>query len=69
LDTTEGTIKDRRQRIRRWLTALAEQKGVADLVEEWDKSGGNQRRAGGLRHVYPGGRKPEGNAPANAPQS
>ncbi len=59
LDTTEGTIKDRRQRIRRWLMALAEQKGVADLVEEWDKSGGDHRKACAIRNTYPGGRKPE----------
>jgi DNA-directed RNA polymerase specialized sigma24 family protein len=59
LDTTEGTIKDRRQRIRRWLMALAEQKGVANLVEEWDKSGGDHRKACAIRNTYPGGRKPE----------
>lgn len=59
LDTTEGTIKDRRQRIRRWLMALAEQKGVADLVEEWDKSGGDHRKACAIQNTYPGGRKPE----------
>jgi DNA-binding CsgD family transcriptional regulator len=59
LDTTEGTIKDRRQRIRRWLTALAEQKGVADLVEEWDKSGGDHARANQIRSAYRNGMKPE----------
>jgi len=59
LDTTEGTIKDRRQRIRCWLMALAEQKGVADLVEEWDKSGGDHRKACAIRNTYLGGRKPE----------
>jgi len=59
LDTTEGTIKDRRQRIRRWLMALAEQKGVADLVEEWDKSGGDQARAARIQGAYRGGLKPE----------
>ena len=59
LDTTEGTIKDRRQRIRRWLIALAEQKGVADLVAEWDKSGGDHRKACAIRNTYPGGCKPE----------
>ena len=59
LDTTEGTIKNRRQRIRRWLTALAEQYGVADLVEEWDKSGGDHRQACAIRNTYPGGLKPE----------
>jgi DNA-binding CsgD family transcriptional regulator len=58
LDTTEGTIKNRRQRIRRWLTALAERNGVADLVEEWDKSGGNQKRAAQIQHTYPQGQKP-----------
>jgi DNA-binding CsgD family transcriptional regulator len=59
LDTTEGTIKNRRQRIRRWLTALAEKSGVADLVEEWDKSGGDHRKACAIRNTYPGGCKPE----------
>jgi hypothetical protein len=60
LDTTEGTIKNRRHRIRVWLTALAEQYGVADLVEEWDNSGGNQKRAACIQATYPGGRKVEG---------
>jgi len=60
LDTTEGTIKNRRTRIRVWLTALAEQSGVADLVDEWDKSGGNQRRAAEIKATYLGGRKEEG---------
>jgi len=59
LDTTEGTIKTRRQRIRTWLTALAEKNGVADLVEEWDKSGGDHRKACAIRNTYPGGLKPE----------
>jgi len=59
LDTTEGTIKNRRQRIRRWLTALAEQNGVADLVEGWDRSGGNHQRSARIQHAYPGGRKPK----------
>jgi len=59
LDTTEGTIKNRRQRIRTWLTALAEKNGVADLVEEWDKSGGDPRKACAIRNTYPGGLKPE----------
>ena len=43
----------------RWLTALAEQYGVADLVEEWDKSGGDHRQACAIRNTYPGGLKPE----------
>jgi len=59
LDTTEGTIRNRRQRIRRWLTALAQQNGVADLVEDWDKSGGDHQRATVIQNAYPGGRKPE----------
>jgi hypothetical protein len=59
LDTTEGTIRNRRQRIRRWLTALAEQNGVADQVEAWDKSGGDQKRAVQIQNCYPNGRKPE----------
>jgi hypothetical protein len=61
LDTTEGTIKNRRQRIRRWLTALAEQYGVADLVEAWDKSGGDRKRAVQIQHTYRGGRKQDAN--------
>jgi DNA-binding CsgD family transcriptional regulator len=67
LDTTEGTIRNRRQRIRRWLTALAEQNGVADLVEEWDKSGGDHWKATVIQNAYPGGRKPEEIPPANRP--
>jgi len=63
LDTTEGTIKNRRQRIRRWLTALAEQNGVADLVEAWDKSGGDQAHAARIQGAYRGGMKPETNRP------
>jgi hypothetical protein len=59
LDTTEGTIKSRRQRIRTWLMALAEKNGVANLVEEWDKSGGDHRKACAIRNTYPGGLKPE----------
>ena len=69
LDTTEGTIRNRRQRIRRWLTALVEQNGVADLVEAWDKSGGDQRKAVRIQNVYPGGRKPEGDLLGNHPQT
>jgi DNA-binding CsgD family transcriptional regulator len=67
LDTTEGTIKNRRQRIRRWLTALAERNGVADLVEEWDKSGGDHWKAAVIQNAYPGGRKPEEVPSANCP--
>ena len=59
LDTTEGTVRNRRQRIRRWLTALAEQYGVACQVEEWDRSGGNHARAVQIQHTYPHGRKAE----------
>jgi len=59
LDTTEGTIKNRRQRIRRWLTAMVEKNGVADLVEAWDKSGGSQARAARLQGAYRQGTKPE----------
>jgi len=59
LDTTEGTIRNRRQRIRRWLTALAEKNGITDLVEPWDKAGGNHQRSARIQHTYPGGRKPE----------
>jgi len=59
LGTTEGTIKNRRQRIRRWLTALAERNGVADLVEAWDRSGGNHFRATQIQAAYRHGKKPE----------
>jgi DNA-binding CsgD family transcriptional regulator len=69
LDTTEGTIKNRRQRIRRWLTALAEKNGVADLVEAWDKSGGEQRRAAQIQAAYPGGRKAAGTLPGSRVQN
>jgi len=58
LDTTEGTIRNRRQRIRRWLNALADTLDVAHLVEAWDKSGGNHYRAAVIQGTYPGGRKP-----------
>lgn len=61
LDTTEGTVRNRRQRIRCWLTALAEQYGVASLVEEWDKSGGEHRKAARIQGAYPRGRKTAGN--------
>jgi DNA-binding CsgD family transcriptional regulator len=57
LDTTEGTIKNRRQRIRRWLTALVEQNGVAALVEAWDKLGGDQKRAARIQGAYRNGQK------------
>ena len=57
LDTTEGTIKNRRQRIRRWLTALVKQNGVADLVETWNKSGGDQKRAVRIQGAYRNGQK------------
>jgi DNA-binding CsgD family transcriptional regulator len=57
LDTTEGTIKNRRQRIRRWLTALVKQNGVAALVEAWDKSGGDQKRAARIQGAYRNGQK------------
>lgn len=60
LDTTEGTIRNRRQRIRRWLMALAEQYGVASLVEEWDKSGGEHRKAARIQGAYRCGRKAAG---------
>jgi len=59
LGTTEGTIKNRRQRIRRWLSALAEQNGVADRVEAGDKSGENQKRATRIQAAYRNGRKPK----------
>jgi hypothetical protein len=32
---------------------------VADLVEDWDKSGGDHQRATVIQNAYPGGRKPE----------
>ena len=58
LGTTEGTIRNRRQRIRRWLTALTEQNGIANLVEAWAKSGGHHRKAAIIQNTYPGGQKP-----------
>lgn len=58
LGTTEGTVKNRRQRIRRWLTALAEQNNVAGMVEEWTKSGGNHHRVNVIKGAYSNGRKP-----------
>ncbi len=57
LNTTEGTIRNRRQRIRRWLTALVEKSGVAALVEAWDKSGGDQKRAARIQGAYRNGKK------------
>jgi hypothetical protein len=41
------------------LTALAEQNGVADQVEAWDKSGGNHFRATQIQAAYRHGKKPE----------
>ena len=69
LDTTEGTIKTRRQRIRTWLTALAKQYGVANLVEEWDRSGGNHQKAAAIKATYPGGRKEDEVLPGDLGQN
>jgi hypothetical protein len=56
LDTTEGTVRQLRQSIRRWLKALASELQVT--YEAWDTSGGNQKRAAEIQAAYPDGRKP-----------
>jgi DNA-directed RNA polymerase specialized sigma24 family protein len=54
--TTEGTIRNRRQRIRRLLRSLLPPE--ATLVE-YSRNGGNQSRAREIQLTYPGGCKPE----------
>ena len=52
--TTEGTIRNRRQRIRRLLEHLL----PVDAFVEYDRSGGNHQRACEIQSTYPGRRKP-----------
>jgi len=54
--TSEGTIRNRRQRIRRLLEHLLPPD--ASPVE-YNRSGGNQQRAHEIQLTYPGRRKPE----------
>ena len=55
MGTTEGTIRNRRQRIRRLLESLL----PLDVVVDYDRSGGNQQRAREIQLTYAGQRKPE----------
>jgi DNA-directed RNA polymerase specialized sigma24 family protein len=55
MGTTEGTIRNRRQRIRRLLEHLL----PPDVLVEYDRSGGNQQRACEIQSAYPDRRKPE----------
>ena len=55
MGTTEGTIRNRRQRIRRLLEGLLP---PGELVE-YSRTGGNQRRARDSQLTYPGQRKLE----------
>jgi DNA-binding CsgD family transcriptional regulator len=55
LGTTEGTIRNRRQRIRRLLEHLL----PLDAYVEYNRTGGNQQRAREIQSAYPGRRKPE----------
>jgi DNA-binding CsgD family transcriptional regulator len=55
MGTTEGTIRNRRQRIRRLLEHLLP---PGELVE-YSRTGGNQQRARDIQLTYPGQRKPE----------
>jgi DNA-directed RNA polymerase specialized sigma24 family protein len=55
MGTTEGTIRNRRQRIRRLLEHLL----PPDAFVDYDRSGGNQQRACEIQSAYPDRRKPE----------
>ena len=55
MGTTEGTIRNRRQRIRRLLEHLV----PPDAQVEYNRTGGNQQRAREIQSAYPGRRKPE----------
>jgi DNA-binding CsgD family transcriptional regulator len=55
MGTTEGTIRNRRQRIRQLLEVLLP---PGELVE-YSRTGGNQQRARDIQLTYPGQRKPE----------
>jgi DNA-binding CsgD family transcriptional regulator len=54
LGTTEGTIRNRRQRIRRLLEHLL----PLDALVEYDRSGGNHQRACEIQSAYADRRKP-----------
>lgn len=54
MGTTEGTIRNRRQRIRRLLENLL----PPDVYVEYDRSGGNQQRAREVQLTYPNQQKP-----------
>ncbi len=51
---TEGSIRDRRNRIRRLLKALL----PPDLIPDYSRTGGNSRRACEIQSAYAGRRKP-----------
>ena len=52
--TTEGTIRNRRQRIRRLLEYLL----PVDVTVDYDRTGGNQHRAREIQMTYPDQQKP-----------
>ena len=52
--TTEGSIRDRRNRIRRLLKALL----PPDSIPDYNRTGGNPRRACEIQSTYAGRRKP-----------
>jgi DNA-directed RNA polymerase specialized sigma24 family protein len=52
--TTEGTIRNRRQRIRRLLEHLL----PADAIVDYDRTGGNHHRAREIQLTYPDQQKP-----------
>jgi DNA-directed RNA polymerase specialized sigma24 family protein len=54
LGTTEGTIRNRRQRIRRLLESLL----PLDALVDYDRSGGNQQRAREIQLTYADQQKP-----------
>ncbi|MGD8794279.1 MAG: hypothetical protein PVF47_17140 [Anaerolineae bacterium] len=54
LATTEGTIRNRRQRIRRLLESLL----PPDVYIEYNRTGGNQQRAREVQLTYPDQQKP-----------
>ena len=54
LGTTEGTIRNRRQRIRRLLESLL----PPDVYVEYNRTGGNQQRAREVQLTYPDQQKP-----------
>ncbi len=56
MGTTEGTIRNRRQRIRRLLENLLP---IEAPPVEYSRTGGNQHRAREIQLTYPGGCKPD----------